>query len=521
MITQELEENIQFTYADARERGLEYVTIEHLLLTMLDNDDVLAMCRNLEADVESLRTDLGLYIETKVPKLGAPNAGQPRPTMGFQRIIQRAVLQARNSGRKSVVSGTNVLAAIYSEPDSFAVHYLQKHGLARRAVVQHLSPPRRGLSNKLSDSGESPHAQRHRSRSRSGQQSGFLDEFAVNLTDEAAAGRLEEPVLRRDLIDRVVRTLCRKYKRNPILVGDAGVGKTTIVHSLAHQIAAGEVPRQIEDLQIYSVDICSLVAGTKYRGDFEQRIQMMLKELEDKEQAAVFFDEIHSLLGAGSVSGGPLDAANILKPALTLNNLRCIGAVNHGEYSQVFKKDSALSRRFLMVEVPEPNDAEALETLKSVSSKLEKHHGVTFAGGTLESTIHLSRRYLPERFLPDKAIDVLDEAATRHSLAGTRGKISENAVAEVISSLARVPVQKVNQDERRALRSLDRLLSGKVFGQENAVNQVVSAVRRSRVGLSKPGQADRMLPLRGAHRCGQDRARAAARRVARHTPDPH
>ena len=473
MITQELEENIQFAFADARRRQLEFVTVEHLLWALLDNAAARRVFSSCSADVESLRRELERFIETRVPRR-RPDSADCRPTVGFQRVIQRAVMQIKSARGNGRVTGANVLAAIFSEQDSFAVYYLNKHGANRVAVASSLAGDARGI----------PAGQPSREGDAAKPDSG-ADEFVRNLTALAAEGKLEAPIGRIKEIGEVMRILCRKYKSSAVLVGDPGVGKTAVVHALAHRVGRDDAPPILAGMKIFSVDMGGLVAGTKYRGDFEQRLKSLIDKLEAEPKAALFIDEIHAAVGAGAVSGSALDAANILKPALSDGRLRCIGATSHEEYRRLFEKDGALSRRFQKVEIAEPPDSEAREILDGIRTRLESHHNTIYSADAMAAAIPLTRRFLPERRLPDKAIDALDEAGARRQLNGGGGEIDEHSIERVVADMAGVPAANISRDERRIIAGLESALAKKIFDQKDAVSQVAAAVKRARFGLKE------------------------------------
>lgn len=470
MIAQELEENIQLAFRDARDRRLEYVTVEHLVLILLDSREVRPMLKGLGADRSVLREDLERYLQ-QVPRHKQSEV-EPRPTPGFQRVIRRAIEQAKEGGIKAV-TGINVLFSVHHEPDSYSSRILDKRGVTRAGVSQWL---------------------RRRLESRVGRQSQVQEvtdedeDLTANLSLAAEQGKLERPYCRRDIVDSVLRVLLRKYKCNPVLVGEPGVGKTAIVHTIAHGTLGEGVPKSLGDLVIHEVNVASLVAGTKYRGDFEARLKKLIANLSRKPNTLLFIDEIHTLIGAGSVSGGTLDAANILKPALVNGSLRCIGATTQAEYTRVFAKDSALTRRFQKIEVPEPSEEEAVTILLEFKPRLEEHHGIAIGEGSIEASVRLSDRYLSSRCLPDKAIDLLDEAGAETVLSGKSKTITPDLLRQTVAKISGMPPEAVGRDERVDLRNLERTLSRSVFGQDEAVKALAPALRRARLGMSEPGK---------------------------------
>jgi len=483
VITQDLEESIQTTFQDARDRQLEFVTVEHLLLTLLADMRTLRNLSGLGCSLDALRDDLHAFLDLHVPKAaGGGDAG--RATLGFQRVIQRACMQAKNAGKRPV-SGLNVIAAIFHEPDSYATYYLQKHGVRRHHVMSRIAGERAAPPAVRPGEARRPGERPLRQPAPGGQpqKTPHLDDLAEDLTRGAEEGRIERPVGRAEEIGALMRALCRRYKGNPVLVGEPGVGKTSIVHGLAHRISAGEVPEKLRGLRLFSIDIGSLVAGTKYRGDFEMRLKSLVAELEELPNAALFVDEIHTIVGAGAVSGGSLDAANILKPALSARRIRCIGATTHAEYLRHFQKDAALSRRFLKVEVPEPTDEETRVILQTVRGRLESHHGLAYEDEAVEAALRMSRKFIHDRWMPDKALDVLDEAAAHHVLSGQEGKVGEGHIGAVVARMARVPAEKVSSTERETLAGLEEALVRGVFGQEDAARSLAAAVRRARFGF--------------------------------------
>ncbi|MCY4325182.1 MAG: AAA family ATPase [Betaproteobacteria bacterium] len=473
MIAGELEENIQFTFRDARERGLEFVTTEHLLLVLLDSSDVGIMLDSLKADRVGLRNDLEDFLAKRVPKASQPGA-ESRPTPGFQRVIRRAAAEAKNLNCD--VTGLCVIASIYNEPESFGAQYLVRRGINRKRIGVWLrTRALNATATTQTQIGE-------------GAETTAAAGLTRNLTAAVMRNEIEKPRPRQDIEQALARVLCRKYKSNPILVGDPGVGKTAIVHALAHQVAVGEVPEALADLQIHEIQVSSLVAGTRYRGDFEARMKQLVGEISRHPNSLLFVDEIHSLIGAGSVSGGNLDAASILKPALVNGTLRCIGATTPAEYARIFAKDSALARRFQKIQVPEPSDEEALAILRELQPRLEKHHGIRYREDALDSAVRMSRRYLSNRSLPDKAIDLLDDIGAARSLAGASAPVTSKIVAGAIAQMSGLPASAVAVDDRSALRRLERSLAERVYGQPEAVAALAKAVKRARLGFATPGR---------------------------------
>ena len=490
MIAQELEENIQFAFRDARDRQLEYVTIEHLVLVLLDSREITPMLNQIMADRRTLRSDLEAFLESRVPQMhpSLQQQREPRPTPGFSRVIRRAISHAQEGGIKSV-NGINVLASVHHEPESFAARFLDKHGATRIRISSWLR------ANTGKGSGPYPPASTRHSHSSSGStpsmaqpaaESAEEEELTTNLSAAVADGTIEVPFQRKGIVDSVLRVLCRKYKCNPILVGAPGVGKTAIVHSVAHLAHQGEVPAILKSLIIHEVNVASLVAGTKYRGDFEARLKKLIASIERQPNALLFIDEIHTLVGAGSVSGGALDAANIFKPVLADGRLRCIGATTHSEFSRAFAKDAALTRRFQKIDVPEPSLEEAELILGGFKQRLESHHGFEIEDGAVGVAVRLSDRYIASRCLPDKAIDLLDEAGASAVLGGEDKSITARLLSRTVARISGMSSEAVERSERQELGELERSLRSHVFGQDAALDALSRAVRRSRLGIGEP-----------------------------------
>ena len=407
-----------------------------------------------------------------------------QPTQGFQRVIQRAILHVQSSGKKEV-TGANVLVAIFGEKESHAVYFLNQRGVTRLDVVNYIA---HGITK--SPQQKQDKAAEAKDDGEGGSESqGALDAYTVNLNGMAPSGKIDPLIGRAHELERVIQVLCRRRKNNPLLVGEAGVGKTAIAEGLARRINEGDVPELLREYQVFSLDMGALLAGTKYRGDFEQRLKAVLKQLAENPKSILFIDEIHTIIGAGAASGGTLDASNLLKPALSTGALKCIGATTYGEYRQIFEKDHALSRRFQKVDVPEPSIAETIEILKGLKTRFEQHHGVKYAPAALTSAAELAARFINDRHLPDKAIDVIDEAgAAQKILPKSRQKkvIGKNEVEEIVAKIARIPAKNVSSDDRNALKTLDRDLKNVVFGQDKAIDALVSAIRMARSGLGNP-----------------------------------
>jgi ATP-dependent Clp protease ATP-binding subunit ClpA len=484
VIAQELEVSLHMAFVEARQKRHEFITVEHLLLALLDNPTAAEVLRACSANVDELRKALADFITAHTPTVAGTEEIDTQPTLGFQRVIQRAILHVQSSGKKEV-TGANVLVAIFGEKDSHAVYFLHQQGVTRLDVVNF-------ISHGITKSGVSKDTKPEQESETGGdeqQSGGALETYTQNLNKEALAGKID-PLIGRDReLERVIQTLCRRRKNNPLLVGEAGVGKTAIAEGLARRIVDGQVPDILANSQVFALDMGSLLAGTKYRGDFEQRLKAVLKQLVDNPSAILFIDEIHTLIGAGAASGGTLDASNLLKPALSSGAVKCIGATTYNEYRGVFEKDHALSRRFQKIDVPEPSIEETVQILRGLKSRFESHHGVKYSAHALTSAAELSARYINDRHLPDKAIDVIDEAgAAQKILPKSRQKklIGKVEIEEIIAKIARIPPATVSQDDRNALKNLDRDLKAVVFGQDKAIEALVAAIRTARSGLGNP-----------------------------------
>lgn len=484
MISQELEVSLHMAFVEARQKRHEFITVEHLLLAMLDNPSAAQVLRACAANIEELRKVLSDFVVQHTPVVSGTDEVDTQPTLGFQRVIQRAILHVQSSGKKEV-TGANVLVAIFGEKDSHAVYFLHQQGVTRLDVVNYIS---HGIS-KVQDS--AGHAKggagdaEHEAEAEQ-QPATALENFTQNLNAQALLGKID-PLIGRDLeLERVIQTLCRRRKNNPLLVGEAGVGKTAIAEGLARRIVEGNVPEVLAQSTVYALDMGALLAGTKYRGDFEQRLKAVLKHLLDNSKAILFIDEIHTLIGAGAASGGTLDASNLLKPALSSGSLKCIGATTYNEYRGIFEKDHALSRRFQKIDVPEPSVAETVEILRGLKSRFEAHHGVKYTAAALSTAAELSAKYINDRHLPDKAIDVIDEAgAAQRILPKSKQKkvITPKEIEDIVAKIARIPPKNVSTDDRSALKNLDRDLKAVVFGQDKAIDALASAIKMARSGL--------------------------------------
>ena len=481
MIAQELEVSLHMAFMDARQKRHELITVEHLLLAMIDNPTAAEVLRACGAKLETLRTELNQYIEEHTPTVIGQDDVDTQPTLGFQRVIQRAMLHVQSSGKKEV-TGANVLVAIFGEKDSHAVFFLHQQGITRLDIVNFIS---HGVS-KVGETAKPEGGEQEADAE--APPNGALENYTLNLNLQVVAGKIDPLIGRASELERVVQTLCRRRKNNPLLVGEAGVGKTAIAEGLARRIVEKDIPDVLANAVVYSLDMGALLAGTKYRGDFEQRLKAVMKQLEEKPEAILFIDEIHTLIGAGSASGGTLDASNLLKPALSNGSLKCIGATTYQEYRGIFEKDHALSRRFQKVDVVEPSVAETIEILKGLKSRFESHHSVKYTAAALSTAAELSAKYINDRHLPDKAIDVIDEAgAAQRILPKSKQKkvIGNKEIEDIIAKIARIPPKNISSDDRNALKTLERDLKAVVFGQDKAIEALSSAVKMARSGLGQ------------------------------------
>jgi ATP-dependent Clp protease ATP-binding subunit ClpA len=491
MIAQELEVSLHMAFVEARQQRHEFITVEHLLMALLDNPSAAEVLRACSANIDDLRKSLAGFIKENTPTVGGSDEVDTQPTLGFQRVIQRAIMHVQSTGSgKKEVTGANVLVAIFGEKDSHAVYYLHQQGVTRLDVVNFIAhgikksdPPEPTKSN---DGSPGPEGEKEEGGDSKGSP---LDQFTQNLNQLARDGKIDPLIGREHEVERVIQILCRRRKNNPLLVGEAGVGKTAIAEGLAWRITQDEVPEVLTGSVVYALDMGALLAGTKYRGDFEQRLKGVLKQLKDQPNAILFIDEIHTLIGAGAASGGTLDASNLLKPALGSGAMKCIGATTFTEYRGIFEKDAALSRRFQKVDVVEPSVEQTVEILKGLKSRFEEHHSVKYAIGALQAAAELSAKFINDRHLPDKAIDVIDEAgAAQRILPKSKQKktITRAEVEDIVAKIARIPPASVSNDDRSKLKTLDRDLNSVVFGQEPAVEAIAAAIKMARSGLGKP-----------------------------------
>lgn len=481
MLSQELEFTLNQAFRKARANKQEFITVEHLLCVLLDSPSSAGVLRACGGDLESLRRDLEAFINENTPKLPDSLDRDAQPTIGFQRVLQRSMFHVQASGKKEV-DGANVLVAIFSEKDSHAIYLLNKQDITRLDVINYIS---HGISKvgdpDQSGSSESPGEENENDKAKSP-----LEQFTVNLNVRAKKGLIDPLIGRDDEIERTMKVLCRRRKNNPLYVGEAGVGKTALAEGLAKKIVDGDMPAALANSVIYSLDLGALLAGTKYRGDFEKRLKAVLHELHKNKGAILFIDEIHTIIGAGAASGGVMDASNLIKPVLASGELKCIGSTTYGEYRGIFEKDRALSRRFQKIDVTEPSTSEAIQILKGLKTRYEEHHQVRYTQAALESAVNLSDRYINDRFLPDKAIDVIDEAGAAQQIApsGKRKKtIGVSDVEKIISKMARIPAKQVSTNDISKLRQLEQSLKLTVYGQDKAIEIISSAIKMARSGL--------------------------------------
>lgn len=488
MISQELEVSLHMAFVEARSARHEFITVEHLLLALLDNAAAIEVLKACASDMDDLRNNLRKFVTDNTPVIPEGGEVDTQPTLGFQRVIQRAIMHVSAGGTsKKPVTGANVLVAIFGEKDSHAVYYLQQQGISRLDVVNFLS---HGITKNQQAETQSTAREAQPQAEEAGEaRQSALDQYAQDLNAAAQSGRIDPLIGRDQEIERVIQILCRRRKNNPLLVGEAGVGKTAIAEGLAYRVTKKEVPDVLLEAQVYALDMGALLAGTKYRGDFEQRLKAVLKQLKSNPDAILFIDEIHTLIGAGSASGGTLDASNLLKPALSSGQLRCIGATTYTEYRGIFEKDAALSRRFQKVDIVEPTVDQTVQILRGLKQRFEEHHGVKYSAAALTTAAELSARHINDRHLPDKAIDVIDEAGAAQKLlpkSKQKKLIGKHDIENIICKIARIPPQSVSTDDRSRLETLERDLRTVVFGQDQAIEALSAAIKMARSGLGKP-----------------------------------
>ena len=486
MLSRELELTLNVAFQNATSKHHEFMTVEHLLLALLDDNSALGVLKACGADVTTLRRDLNEFIDSTTPVFPSDDVDhEAQPTLAFQRVIQRAIFHVQSSGKKEV-QGANVLVAIFTEQESQAVYFLRLQNISRIDLVNYISHGigKNGAASEGQE-GAGEHVGEGGAHGGEGQASP-LSQFAVNLNDQAEKGYIDPLVGRSLELERVAQILVRRRKNNPLLVGESGVGKTAIAEGLAKMIVEGEVPEPLEGSVVYSLDLGALLAGTKYRGDFEKRFKGLLGELEKQKKAILFIDEIHTIIGAGAASGGVMDASNLLKPLLTSGKIRCLGSTTYQEYRGIFEKDKALSRRFQKIDVPEPSIEETITILKGLKSRFEEHHGLRFTQGALKSAAQLAAKYINDRFLPDKAIDVLDEAGAYQQLqppSRRKKSVTSSDIEAVVAKIARIPPKSVSSSDKEQLRGLASKLKMVVFGQDEAIKGLDAAIKLARAGL--------------------------------------
>ncbi len=477
MLSKELEYSLNHAFKEARDKHHEFMTVEHLLLALLDNPTANPILVACGANIEKLRLELSDFIDNNIPLLADDEESETQPTLGFQRVIQRAVFQVQSS-EQGEATGANALVAIFNEKESQAVYFLNKQDVTRLDVVNFIA---HGAHNE-----DAPLDETAKMAEGGAEEASALDSYATNLNEMARQGRIDPLIGRKEEIERTVQVLCRRRKNNPLFVGEAGVGKTALAEGLAKRIVDDEVPEILKQSTIYSLDLGSLLAGTKYRGDFEKRLKAVLAQLKREKGAVLFIDEIHTIIGAGAASGGAMDASNLLKPVLASGDLKCIGSTTYQEYRGIFEKDHALARRFQKIDVPEPTVSETIQILEGLKSRFEEHHEVKYTRPALKEAAELAERYINERQLPDKAIDVIDEAGARQRLqpASKRKKtIGVKEIEEVIAKMARIPPKSVNSSDKESLRTLERDLKLMIYGQDEAIDVLSTAIKMSRAGL--------------------------------------
>ena len=483
MLNKELEQSLNKAFHQANEKRHEFITVEHLLLMLTENDAALAVLEACGGDVAIIKKELEIFVDQNTPLLMADEDRDTQPTLGFQRVLQRALFHVQSSGNGEV-SGANVLVAIFSEQDSHAVYLLNKHNIERLDVTNYLS---HGIT-RVEEGEDESFTHEAEALPGDGEKSNPLEKFATNLNELAISGKID-PLIGRDVeVERIIQTLCRRRKNNPLLVGEAGVGKTAIAEGLARKIVEEEVPEILLSSTIYSLDLGALVAGTKYRGDFEKRLKAVINQLKDEPGAILFIDEIHTIIGAGSASGGVMDASNLIKPVLANGEIKCIGSTTYTEFRGVFEKDRALARRFQKIDVPEPSVEESYQILKGLKSRFEEHHNVKYTLQALRKATELASRYINDRHLPDKAIDVIDEAGAQRRLLPVKQRkktIGIHDIENIVAKIARIPANTVNSSDLEMLKNLGKNLSRVVFGQEAAIKSLDAAIKMTRSGLGR------------------------------------
>ena len=495
MLSRNLEQTLHRALSLASERRHEYATLEHLLLGLADDTDAATVLRACGVDLDKLRSDLSEFLDKDLAGLATDRAGDPKPTAGFQRVVQRAAIHVQSSGRDEV-TGANVLVALFSERESHAVYFLQLQDMTRLDAVNFIShgiakAPGRSAQRPVQGTGSQPesHPEQEREEKPNRRNQDALSNYCVNLNKKAMAGKIDPLIGRENEIERTIQILCRRTKNNPLYVGDPGVGKTAIAEGLAKRIVEGDVPEVLARSTIYALDMGALLAGTRYRGDFEERLKAVVSELENQQGAILFIDEIHTVIGAGATSGGAMDASNLLKPALASGNLRCIGSTTYKEFRNYFEKDRALVRRFQKIDVNEPNVEDSVKILRGLKTNYERHHKVRYTDEAIRAAVELSAKYINDRKLPDKAIDVIDEVGASRMLLPEhkrRKTVTLRDVEEIVAKIARIPPKSVSADDKETLRNLERDLKAMVFGQDQAISALSAAIKLARAGLREP-----------------------------------
>jgi len=488
VLSRNLEESLHRAIALASERRHEYATLEHLLFALSDDRDAVAVLRACGVDIDRLRKDLGEYLDGELEMLVADFVEDPKPTAGFQRVLQRAAIHVQSSGREEV-TGANVLVAMFSERESHAVYYLQAQDMTRFDAVNYISHgiakvPSETATRNVNGADEDAAAEKVNKKGNEA-----LEAYCVNLNEKAKAGKIDPLIGRKKEIDRTIQVLCRRTKNNPLYVGDPGVGKTAIAEGLAKRIVELDVPVVLQEATIHSLDMGALLAGTRYRGDFEERLKAVMKELEEEEGAILFIDEIHTVIGAGATSGGAMDASNLLKPALQSGTLKCIGSTTYKEFRNHFEKDRALVRRFQKIDVAEPSIPDTIKILQGLKPYYEEHHKVRYTNEALKTAVDLAAKYINDRKLPDKAIDVIDEVGASQMLlpeSKRKKTIGVRDVEAVVAMMARIPPKQVSRNDRESLQTMERDLKTVVFGQDAAIDALTTAIKMSRAGLREP-----------------------------------
>jgi ATP-dependent Clp protease ATP-binding subunit ClpA len=488
MLSPNLEQTLHRALALASERRHDYATLEHLLLALTDDQDAVAVMRACNVDVERLKRDLVDYVDNQLANIISKQQSEAKPTAGFQRVVQRAAIHVQSSGREEV-TGANILVALFSERESHAVYFLQEQEMTRLDAVNYISHGIAKVAGRAEPKRVRGAAEKEEGEAQVKSGTEALEAYCVNLNQKAQNGKID-PLIGRDTeVSRTIQVLCRRTKNNPLYVGDPGVGKTAIAEGLARRIVKGDVPDVLKNATIFSLDMGSLLAGTRYRGDFEERLKAVVKELENLEGAILFIDEIHTVIGAGATSGGSMDASNLLKPALQSGSLRCIGSTTYKEYRQHFEKDRALVRRFQKIDVNEPSQEDAVKILRGLKPYYEKHHNVRYTAEAIRAAVELSSRYIGDRKLPDKAIDIIDEVGAAQMLlpeSKRKKTITVKDVEAVVAIIARIPAKSVSKDDKIALKSLERDLKTMVFGQDPAIDALCAAIKLARAGLREP-----------------------------------